>query len=288
MSYFVRNPWLNTAEEVAARLTGAASRLAEGRTNWLRGYIDAVHGGAAALTASDRRAGQAANGSAGGLLELYNRPCRDRGELCDPAFAEAGLSPNATRTKRGADQFNWFDMSPGERVNHDIDVGLYQLNPGWKSGDPRWRSNCASVVTAFELRQRGYRVEAGPLADHLLKDDGNYALHHELVWGARLTEHGRDGLPFAFREPGSRGIVFIEYPDGAGHFINVVHVPDQGLRFVDGQPDPPRTDASGQLAEGTVLAFMRVDDLEPAPSAVADLGVRFLDPNQSLPEPGTR
>ncbi|WP_280443880.1 hypothetical protein [Nocardia brasiliensis] len=279
MSPFLQNSWSGTAEVVVRRIAGAVNRYAEEKTDWLHGETDAMQQGAVELARTDRHA-ESSMVNATGLVELYHRSALDLGVADGPAYAEVGVAAQASRA---VGEFNWFGMSTRERVNHDIDIGLDRLNPGWNSGDPQWRGNCASVVTAFELRQRGYSVEAGPLAEQLLKHNGVYALHHEFVWGRQIVEHDKEGLPFIFREPGSRGIVFVRWPDATMHTFNVVHVPGEGLRYVDGQSDPPVRDASRYLVNGTVVASLRVDDLEPLPSAVVDFGVRFLDPNQSLP-----
>ncbi|MFG1792657.1 hypothetical protein [Nocardia sp. NPDC049149] len=197
----------------------------------------------------------------------------------DPAIAAAGLNariPSGSGTGYDLD-FDWFNPSSATRVNREIDDCLHRVNPGYDKDDPNWRRNCSAVTIAYELRRRGLNVEAGPVADTLIKGiEGN---HSSLAWAQGWVKTGINGLYHAFRRPGWRGMVAIRYITGEGHMINAEHVPETGLRFVDGQPNPPLTDATSRLKYAGAIWFRRLDDVEEIPprSILEDLGIRFLD-----------
>ncbi|MFE9575268.1 toxin glutamine deamidase domain-containing protein [Nocardia sp. NPDC006044] len=181
-----------------------------------------------------------------------------------------------------SDHFEWFHQaSSAQQTNSDIDKCLVMVNPGFDRHDPQWANNCAVVATTYELRRRGEDVIAGPAP--LTVRSGVPHVVTEMAWGRGFTTvMSRERLLTAFSEPGSRGIVIADWPPehrldrGASHLFNVEHVHGAGVRFVDGQPNPPLVDASEHVRNAAALRYLRVDDLRaPLPSTVADLGIQY-------------
>ncbi|MFJ2217887.1 toxin glutamine deamidase domain-containing protein [Streptomyces sp. NPDC101062] len=78
----------------------------------------------------------------------------------------------------------------------------------------------------------------------------------------------------AFKEPGSRGVVYVAWRSGGAHVFNVENV-DGTVRFVDGQPNPPVTKAGWYFRRSLLTRWVRLDDKPtPAPDATA----RYLEP----------
>ncbi|MEU7628434.1 toxin glutamine deamidase domain-containing protein [Nocardia sp. NPDC049220] len=182
---------------------------------------------------------------------------------------------------RWGDDFVWFDPRSlrSDRVNREVDDSLARVSPHFDPNDPRRRNNCVAVATAYELRRRGYDVEAGQVSFPF--EAGFPHSFTEIAWERRFTTvFQRSHLRDAFQEPGSRGIVIADWPPGQhldlgdSHVFNVEHVPGTGIRFVDGQPNPPLTDATEHIQRAAALRYLRVDDLpDPEPSIVNYLGI---------------
>ncbi|WP_330232451.1 hypothetical protein OHA40_08165 [Nocardia sp. NBC_00508] len=196
------------------------------------------------------------------------------------AYAEPrGSTGNSSR--REGDGFAWFQprLPRSERINREIDDCLTRVNPHFDSADPRRSNNCVAVATAYELRRRGYDVEAGQVPFPF--EAGFPHSIAEIAWARRFTAvFQRSHLHEVFRQPGSRGIVIADWPPGQrvdlgdSHVFNIEHVPGTGIRVVDGQPTPPLTDATKHIREAAALRYLRVDDLaDPAPSIVNYLGI---------------
>lgn len=200
------------------------------------------------------------------------------------------VHPAGTPATRDAGDFSWLrPRRPGAaRINREIDANLAAVNPNFDPSDPRRRNNCVAVATAYELRRRGYdvTVQGGRLPFPF--EDGFPHSLTEVAWGRRFTAVlQRSHLRDAFREPGSRGIVIADWPPGSArldlgdsHVFNIEHVPGTGIRVVDGQPDPPLTDATAHIKQAAALRYLRVDDLaDPAPGIVEYLGIRAASPD---------
>jgi hypothetical protein len=116
------------------------------------------------------------------------------------------------------------------------DVAL--TNPAWDPAVGETTSNCVHVVNGYELRRRGYDVQARPLPEHLVPYGGRTVEEIELAWRrpfVRVTD--LDALEQAFAEPGSRGIVDVVERQGAvgsGHVFNVENVNGE-VRYLDAQ-----------------------------------------------------
>lgn len=174
------------------------------------------------------------------------------------------------------------EHAPAQSTDQQIDQTLERINTKYKAGEPAYSHNCTSVVQAYELARRGRSAKAGPLDPG--KTGGRPLSVIEEAWGASFTtaysslpsdsDGGRAEVEEAFKEPGSRGVVFVAWRSGGAHVFNVENV-DGTVRFVDGQPNPPVKNAGWYFRRSLVTQWARLDDKPtPAPAATA----RYLEP----------
>ncbi|MGW2686426.1 toxin glutamine deamidase domain-containing protein [Streptomyces sp. NPDC001414] len=152
------------------------------------------------------------------------------------------------------------------KTNKQIDKALHAANPHYQRDVHAYSHNCSHVAQAYELRRRGMDVEAGPDST-----DGRNVGELGEAWGGSFSfcdssasDVGRSEVERAFGEPGSRGMVAVWWKNGGGHAFTVENVGGK-VRFVDGQPTPPVTDASHYFSLAKSSAFIRLDD-KPTPS----------------------
>ncbi|MEO3976705.1 toxin glutamine deamidase domain-containing protein [Streptomyces sp. CAU 1734] len=171
---------------------------------------------------------------------------------------------------------------PAQSADEQIKGTLERINTKYNRDDPAYSHNCTSVVQAYELSRRGQSVKAGPLEPG--KTGGRPLSVIEEAWGASFTtaysslpsdsDGGRAEVEEAFKEPGSRGVVFVAWRSGGAHVFNVENSGGT-VRFVDGQPNPPVTNAGFYFRRSLVTKWVRLDDKPtPAPGATA----RYLEP----------
>ncbi|HET9654121.1 MAG TPA: toxin glutamine deamidase domain-containing protein, partial [Kineosporiaceae bacterium] len=161
---------------------------------------------------------------------------------------------------------------------------LALVNPTW---DPATDSdyNCANVVQAYELRRRGFDVQARGLSDEQMRAGGSTA-DIGGVWGREfVTVEDRSGVDQAFAAPGSRGIVQVAPQPGApAHVFNVENVDGQ-VRYLDAQRNI--SDASFLFVGAAVVSYLRLDDL-PLPGSGIEEFAQPADPaaRPLAPRPG--
>lgn len=159
--------------------------------------------------------------------------------------------------------------SPTTKANEAVDKALHEVNPKFNPEESAYSENCTGVVQANELTRRGIPTRAGPLEESLRVDRGGPGGRPTTVitqpWGREFTSGTKQEIEQAFSEPGSRGVVYIawNFPLRGAHVFNVENVGGK-VRFIDGQPNPPVTDASHYFKLGGHTAYVRLDDL-PAP-----------------------
>lgn len=158
-------------------------------------------------------------------------------------------------------------------INKQINETLDKVNPKFDRTQSAYRENCTGVVQANELRRRGLDVQAGPLEKALCRDEGGPGGRPLPVitdaWGGQFTPGTKADIEKAFAEPGSRGVLYVEWkPEfgGGAHVFNVENVGGQ-VRFVDGQPTPPVTDASHYFDVGHNTRYVRLDNRPTPPEA---------------------
>lgn len=152
-------------------------------------------------------------------------------------------------------------------TNKQIDETLGKLNPKFDPTKSAYSENCTGVVQANELRRRGIDVQPGPLEKHLWSSEGGPGGRPLDVisgpWGGNFAAGTKAEIEQAFKEPGSRGVVVIAWHRGGAHVFNVENVGGD-VRFIDGQPTPPVTDASHYFGMGHSTGYIRLDN-RPTP-----------------------
>lgn len=169
-------------------------------------------------------------------------------------------------------------------------------NPGWvpeqkwtSKTDKAYMNNCTHTVNAYELRRRGYDVEAtrnprgGKVAGRNLNSDIlNRWVDKDGNQRAMTLSSGYDSreVDEAVKSwgQGSRGWVLVAWEDGGGHIFTVENV---GGRVVYLEPQHPMAgDGTAKSHFSRVkkklgsVQYMRVDDLTPTPA--------ILDPEDPL------
>lgn len=226
--------------------------------------------------------------------EARSEPDRPQGptageDIVGRLFAQAGLQmPTTPVRERTA-----LDIERDERAE-DIKV----TNPRFDFGR-EYQVNCQRVAVAYELRRRGYDVEALP--NRKEAGDKQYRLPDlEDVWrtptgGKRsFTEIKRPGADvlkakgypatftgqFAYRNdqvrakvaswpPGARGWVVANWQAGGAHIWNVEIGSNGEVIWLDAQPGRQLDkDGAAHLDRARDVWIMRVDDLVPAEEQV--------------------
>jgi len=182
--------------------------------------------------------------------------------------------------------FGW-DTRDGER-NSDVRF----TNPHFDEGR-EWQVNCQRVAVAYELRRRGYLVEALP---NVKGRDKQYASHDlENVWrepskwirpdgtevaegtpgavriGGGVRRFARPGSSLALKAqvstwpPGSRGWIVAAWKAGGAHIWNVEVAADGTVIYLDAQLRTVLKDGQPHFRNAipSSLLLLRVDDLVP-------------------------
>jgi hypothetical protein len=230
-----------------------------------------------ALSAIRPNPGDLADGGAGDAGGSTNRIARLlNGE--DAGVDDQPLSDQPTADETAGGQLKW---TRNHTVNRSIDRTLKRVNPKFSPRESAYSENCTGVVQANELTRRGVPSQAGPLEESLRSDQngpgGRPLSVIERTWGAKFKPGTKADIEQAFSEPGSRGVVFIQWklPLQGAHVFNVENVGGE-VRFVDGQPNPPLTDASSHFDRGHNTAYVRLDD---KPTPPADATKSYLEPD---------
>lgn len=174
----------------------------------------------------------------------------------------------AVRAHRAAHP-DWFladvprrDMTPAQ--------ALADANPLFAT-DRAYQVNCTHATATWELRRRGYNVQATPLPQEFIPRNGRDAMETTGRWlrpdGTPATlvpaKNVTTVRKFATEwGQGARGWVVINWKGGGGHIFSVENV---GGKVVFSDPQNPAADAAGFIARaspGRVWA-VRVDNLTP-------------------------
>lgn len=143
---------------------------------------------------------------------------------------------------------------------------LRRVNPNFDPAHPAYGANCTHCVQAFEMRRRGYDLQATALPRDYWRFHGRPLSHIENVWGRSFTDSTHEGITHAFEKAGhgARGIVYIRWDqrfgDGA-HVFSVENINGKVV-FVDAQSGS--RDVSHYFTRGWDLKYLRTDDLPPA------------------------
>ncbi len=170
----------------------------------------------------------------------------------------------------------------GEPMSFDeADHG--NANPGYSKGTKGYRINCQSCVVAYEMRRRGYDVEARSYSNsNALQKELSYDATHAWIDPRTGTHPVRDlyqdandpdGLaPWLESriEEGARYSMSVAWQMGGGHIVTVERDED-GVRIYDPQSDKifRGDDLYEKYSKRVMLTgkyaprLMRVDNLEP-------------------------
>ena len=151
---------------------------------------------------------------------------------------------------------------------HTIQSDLAATNPNFSKG-PEYRLNCGNCVAAYEMRRRGFDVEAAPRVNMPVGEwktmfDG-FASKRAYFLGAddgeRIAAMIQDIESWG---EGARGTIYGGWKGtNDAHFFSV-EVSNSKAVFVD--PQDPRRDASSFLGRMAMLSirYGRLDNLEPS------------------------
>jgi SPP1 gp7 family putative phage head morphogenesis protein len=153
------------------------------------------------------------------------------------------------------------DIRPGPPL--DIPEAASGANPNFQKGK-EYQINCQRCVPTYELRRRGYNVEAQPVVNN---DKGQVAHGMECFDGAQPVGWPRNLKGITGKEleeqlnalpDGARAAVFVCWGGPKGHTF-VCEKLNGALRFIDPQSGQG---GSGHLTVGKKFGFYRMDNLK--------------------------
>ena len=142
---------------------------------------------------------------------------------------------------------------PRIKGKHSISDDLTATNPNYGKGGA-YKNNCGNCVVAFELRRRGYDVEASPNETGMSGKEvtANFK-------GFKFNETKTESEVLKWGE-GARGVVMLKNENSrSGHMLSAV-VQNGSVRFVDSQSG--NDNARDQVSSAKIVAYVRVDNLE--------------------------
>jgi hypothetical protein len=150
-------------------------------------------------------------------------------------------------------------------------------NPNYYEGR-EYQVNCQRVAVAYELRRRGYDVEARA---NVKSRDKQYTYHDlEAVWSERRAFTPIPGGPGGFHRAaedivrswpnGSRGWVTANWKAGAAHIWNVEKTDDGRVIWLDAQIRQVLPEGEPHFRDAGSMQIMRVDDLTPTAEQAID------------------
>lgn len=140
-----------------------------------------------------------------------------------------------------------------------MDEAAHGVNPRW--GQTEYNKNCSSCATSYEMRRRGYPVQAGgtpgrgrmdvEYVDNWWNNADGTPAETQMFWGKNEYKSWAKEQP-----PGSRGYVMVNWTSGGGHVFNW-EVDDLGkFRYIDVQLNPDKVNP----AIGAMYPFMEYGD----------------------------
>jgi hypothetical protein len=202
---------------------------------------------------------------------------RAAGDLLRSADGAAGptsvpVNAATTRVEAFADAFaavlgDTLQAQAADGLDAGVSVAQAQLardlalvNPTWDPSVIEGGSNCVHVVQAYELRRRGYDVQATVLPEEHALEGARSVGDIEAIWGRSFTAAADRGVvDRAFATPGSRGIVrTAQRADLTGHVFNVENVNGR-VRYLDAQSNT--SDARFYFRSARNISYLRLDDL---------------------------
>lgn len=151
-----------------------------------------------------------------------------------------------------------------------VENDLRATNPNYHTG-PEYQTNCTNAVTTFELRRRGYNVQAAPSTEEMLRQGGRDLAEVYRSWGhaAPTTRDGVSNLTHSqmlerassFGEGARGGITIVWKDSGAAHSFSWEIQNGQPV-FFDAQSGKSLGDGSAYLKDAKErVHIFRMDDL---------------------------
>jgi len=145
--------------------------------------------------------------------------------------------------------------------NHTIKTDLKAVNPNY-SANRQFTVNCPNCAMAYELRRRGYDVEALPLFDGMVTGEIK-ALYKGAKINTAFTPKQKNNVPLKIAEwgEGARGSVIVQWKGimKGGHIYSV-EVKNGKAEFIDAQV--PTNNANNYIKNASSVKYMRTDNLD--------------------------
>lgn len=168
-------------------------------------------------------------------------------------------------------------VSPQERASKEQLSDAIATNPRYHEGRD-YQVNCTHTTAAWEMRQRGYDVQAAP---RFGGKGRNYVDWLHLRWATAAGDKPQLEAGDNYRNPGftklqvlkqlkaqpdgARGILQVQWRRGGAHVLSWVRDDshEDGVRFYDPQPGSGPGAARSSLEFGKRFQFIRMDTLVP-------------------------
>ena len=190
-------------------------------------------------------------------------------EVEDYCAGEAEPGDNAT-------DLNEYVPSEWESIEgeHDIETDAERVNPNYDpENDGEWENNCQSCAPTYEMRRRGYDVEAKPFTS----ENEYLSYRPEDAWDnpdIQNTEgNGKADIEHQMQEwgDGSRAEVVVYWQGGGGHAFSAEQVDgetvfiDSQVASSDGVPQDAGTYFDHVRDDGSTY-YWRTDNAKPHPN----------------------
>ena len=187
--------------------------------------------------------------------------------------ASQNVASQATQATQSVVQSNTADIieqSVGVKKGNPIgiDEARAKANPDYKSGLWEYRNNCQRCVQTYELRRRGYDVEAMPKKR---KNDSvnwgseifeGYGASRAKAIGAYTLNVSETAVKkeLANAPDGARYSIYIRWKGSRSAHVFIAEKENGVVKYLDPQND--KSDASSYFAQGSKLSFgyFRMDD----------------------------
>ena len=146
-----------------------------------------------------------------------------------------------------------------------VDNVLKNTNPGYYSGDEKYKTNCTNCVSAYEMRQRGYDVVAkASTGNHYLERNPEKAWVHPEV--EKTAGSGLEDILNAMGQlpDGSRIEVAVKWKNSASGHVFVAERKNGKVHFLDVQSGEKLSSKIFERVQNGETRFWRIDNLEPS------------------------
>ena len=164
--------------------------------------------------------------------------------------------------------FGFKAISTEHSISNDIgNSEKPTCNPNYNSGDINYRLNCGYCIAAYEMRRRGYDVEANPKEYLYVSEWLNLFKNTQQVKiNAKTPTTAVKEIKYKISQWGnnSRGSIFVNWTGKKiGHFFSF-EVKDGEIMFVDAQTGNLNVESYFQMVDLSSVTIVRLDNLEPS------------------------